>query len=323
VSARISSGRRLVADCCLVLGLVAAFTTLVAGTRLATAGPIVVSEQFDFRIDDGRSTGGAWTASHSGGGPPAERWKWVGPSRRDTGRWAETSPHGRSQPGRGNYLTSPVIDAASLLGQSGDTFRISLAQRFSFDRTSKGQPLAAGEIAYSLDGGSFIPIPTSAFTHGGSILSAEFEGLASPFATTPRLVNQRAFVAPSGTWSGPPPLLSGGGLFTGRSPTCIRDASVPTEAILDFTGTGLSFETIQFRLVAADIGSGGKRPPRSRWDVRYFQVDIAAPEPSGLAIGGGGCAVTALAWLHRRRRLLAARPLRPRLRLRPSDTTCR
>lgn len=287
---------------CLAVGLAAAVTASVAGARGAAAGPIVVSEHFDFRRDDGRSTGGAWKASHAGGGAAAERWKWVGSSRRDTGRWTETSPNGRGQTDRGNYLTSPLIDVTSALGKNGDTFRISLAHRFNFNRTSKGAPLAAGEIAYSLDGGNFVPIPTTAFTRGGSILKSSFAGLASPFATTPRVVDQRGFVPPSETWFGPPPLLSGGGLFTGRPSTCIRNAFVPTEAILDFTGLGLSFETIQFRLMTADIG-GGKRAARSQWDVRYFQVDVAAPEPSGLAIGGIGCALTALGWLRRRRRV--------------------
>ncbi|MFM9194832.1 MAG: hypothetical protein ACKOWG_03640 [Planctomycetia bacterium] len=133
------------------------------------AGPMVVSERFDFRRDDGRSTGGAWTPGHSGGGPAAERWRWIGPTQRAAGRWAETPAGGRGQADRGNYLTSPLIDVKSLLGQSADTFRLSIAQRFNFGLNGRGRPVAAGEIAYSLDGGSFVAIPTSAFTSGGSI----------------------------------------------------------------------------------------------------------------------------------------------------------
>lgn len=251
-----------------------------------SAGPMVVSERFDFRRDDGRSTGGAWTPSHSGSGPAAERWRWVGSPQRATGRWAEVPAAGRGHADRGNYLTSPVIDVKSLLGQEADMFRLSIAHRFNFGLNARGRPVAAGEIAYSLDGGSFVAIPTSAFTSGGSIDSSSFEGLASPFAGTPGLVNRTAFVAPRSAWTGPPPLLPGGGLFTGRSPGLGRGAYVPTEAILDFRGSGISFSTIQFRLLEAGLGS--KCPPRSRWDVRYVQVDVAAPEPSGLVLGGLG-----------------------------------
>lgn len=258
------------------------------------AGPIVVSEVYDFRTDDGRSTGGAWTASHSGGGPAAERWRWTGSSQRGTGRWTESPARGRGHAERGNYLTSPVIDVKAMLGVSADSFRLSIAQRFNFTLNSIGRPLAAGEIAYSLDGGSFVAIPTGAFTSGGSIYDASFEGLESPFATTPGLVGRTAFVPPRGEWTGPPPLLSEGGIFTGRSPGYARGVFVPTEAILDFSDTGTTFDTIQFRFIEA--GTGSRCPPKSRWDVRYVQADFIAPEPSGLVLAGLGCLTAALGW---------------------------
>lgn len=263
--------------------------------RFAAAEPIVVSRQYDFRPDDGRSTGGAWTPSHSGGPAVANRWRWTGSPSRTNGRWAETPPaRGRGQSPIGNYLTSPVIDVKSLLGSSADAFRLSIAQRFNFNRNSRGQPVAAGEIAYSLDGGSFIPIPLAAFTSGGAVDDASFHGIASPLATLPGLVNQRTFVGPNASWTGSPPLLAGGGLFTGRSPGFNRGRYVPTQAILDFRGSGISFDTIQFRLIEASLGS--RCPPRSRWDVRYVQADFAAPEPGGIVLAAIGCMILAWRW---------------------------
>lgn len=280
--------------------LAASFTALVAGHRVAEAGPIVATKQFDFRIDNGRSADGAWTASHSGGGPVTERWRWVGSSSRNTGRWTHAPSSSNRRVDRGNYLTSPVIDVKSLLGTSADSFRISLAQRFDFDRLSNGKPLSAGQIAYSLDGGSFVPIPASAYAVGNSILNADFNGLASPFATLRGIVNPKAgFVPPRKTSSASPALLPGGGLFTGRSLGFLAGAYVPTEAILDFGDSGISFKTIQFRLIEADFASKAK--PNSRWDVRYFRVDVAVPEPSGILHGGIGCAA-ALLGLRRRHR---------------------
>ncbi len=267
---------------------------MVVSAGSACAGPMVVSERFDFRRDDGRSTGGAWTPGHSGGGPTAERWRWIGPTQRAAGRWADTPAGGRGQVDRVNFLTSPVIDVKSSLGQSADTFRLSIAQRFNFGLNGRGWPVAAGEIAYSLDGGSFVAIPTSAFTSGGSIHSSPFDGVASPFAAMPGIVNQSAFVAPRSAWTGPPPLLPGGGLFAGRSPGFARGGFVPTEAILDFRGTGVFFSTIQFRFIEAGLRS--RCPPRSRWDVSYVQADFAAPEPGGLVLGGLGCLLTACGW---------------------------
>lgn len=299
-------GLRLLASC-------AACLASLSLPRVAAAEPIVISRQYDFRADDGRSTGGAWTPSHSGNPALADRWRWIGSPRRNNGRWAETPPtRGRGQAQIGNYLTSPVIDVESLLGSSGDTFRLSIAQRFNFNRNGRGQPVAAGEIAYSLDGGSFIPIPLSAFASGGSIQGASFYGIASPLATIPGLVNRTAFVPPHGSWAGPPPLLAGGGLFTGRSPGFGRGAYVPTEAILDFRGSGISFNTIQFRLVEASLGS--RCPPRSRWDVRFMQVDVAAPEPGGIVLAAIGCALLAWRWLASPfvARFLQSKPLRPK-----------
>lgn len=280
------------------LRLLASFAVCFAPLVLAgfaAADPIVFSQQYDFRSDDGRSTGGAWTPSHTGNPSIANRWRWTGSPRRGNGRWAEMpAARGRGQAEAGYYLTSPVIDVTSMLGSSADTFRLSLAQRFNFNRNSRGQPVAAGEIAYSLDGGSFIPIPFDAFTSGGSIDDASFHGVASPLATIPGLVNQKTFVSPNAAWSGPPPLLAGGGLFTGRSAGFHRGAYVPTEAILDFRGSGITFDTIQFRLIEASLGS--RCPPRSRWDVRYVQADFAAPEPGGIVLAGIGCALLAWRW---------------------------
>ncbi len=280
-------------------GLLLTCVAILALGRFAVADPIVVSRQYDFRPDDGRSTGGAWTPSHSGNPAAANRWRWTGSPRRGNGRWAEMpAARGRGQAEAGNYLTSPVIDVTSLLGNSADTFRLSIAQRFNFNRNGRGQPVAAGAIAYSLDGGSFIPIPLAAFTSGGSIDDTSFHDIASPLATIPGLVNQTTFVPPNVSWSGPPPLLAGGGLFTGRSPGFNRGAYVPTQAILDFRGSGITFETIQFRLIEASLGS--RCPPRSRWDVRFVQADFAAPEPGGIVLAAIGCAIVAWRWWQRR-----------------------
>lgn len=293
-SVRLAAGLLLAASC---------FAS-AAGHRVAEAGSIVATRQFDFRTGNGRSADGGWTASHSGGGPVAERWRWVGSSNRNTGRWSQAPSSASRRVDRGNYLTSPVIDVESLLGKGADSFRITLAQRFDFDRLSNGQPLSAGQIAYSLDGGRFVPIPNSAYAVGNKILSAEFNDLPSPFATARGIVNPKAgFVAPRNAASGSPALLPGGGLFTGRSLGYLVGAYVPTEAILDFSDIGTSFKTIQFRLIGADFASKAK--PNSRWDVRYFRVDVAAPEPSGIVLAGIGCAATL--WGLRRRGRSAAR----------------
>lgn len=275
--------------------LFVAWGLLLVLARFVTAETIVFSQRYDFRTDDGSSTGGAWTPSHSGNSAATNRWRWTGSPRRNNGRWAETPPaRGRGQAQIGNFLTSPVIDVKSLLGTGADTFRLSIAQRFNFNRNGRGQPVAAGELAYSLDGGGFIPIPLAAFTRGGAIDDASFHGIASPLATIPGLVNQTAFVAPNASWTGQPPLLAGGGLFTARSPGFSRGGYVPTETILDFRGSGISFTTIQFRLIEASLGS--RCPPRSRWDVRYLQADFAAPEPSGIVLAAIGSAIVAWCW---------------------------
>ena len=44
----------------------------------AAADPVIVSEQYDFRSDDGRSTGGAWTPSHTGNSSIASDWRGLG-----------------------------------------------------------------------------------------------------------------------------------------------------------------------------------------------------------------------------------------------------
>lgn len=221
---------------------------LVALARVVAAEPIVVSQRYDFRTDDGRSTGGAWLPGHSGHSAVANRWRWTGSPRLGTGRWAET-PAVRSgwRPGVESYLTSPVIDVKALLGGSADTFRLSLAHRFNFDRNALGQPVAGGEIAYSLDGGRFIPIPRSAFTIGGILI--------------------------------------------GQSAGFRRGVYVPTVASLDFRDSGITFDTIQFRLIEASFGT--RCPPRSRWDVQSVQADFAAPEPGGFVLAGIGCALAA------------------------------
>ena len=105
----------------------------LAIARSAAAEPIVVSQRYDFRVDDGRSTGGAWTPSHSGNPALANRWRWAGSPSRGNGRWAEMpATRGRGQSQAGNYLTSPVIDVEAALGMAADTFRFSIAQRFNF-----------------------------------------------------------------------------------------------------------------------------------------------------------------------------------------------
>ena len=112
----------------------------------ASAAPMGGSQQWDFRIDDGRSTGGAWTASHSGGGPAAERWRWIGPSRRNDGRWAEVAAAGRGHEGRGNYLTSPVIDVKAMLGTTADGLRVATGQLVGTAAAAEGRRALHGPV---------------------------------------------------------------------------------------------------------------------------------------------------------------------------------
>lgn len=198
----------------------------------------------------------------------------------------------------GNYLTSPVINVSGsggeLPGVAIDAFRISLAHKFNFPFPGSVPP-AAGQLAYSINGGPFVGLPVSAFSTGS--LSAG----PAPFGPSPLgpYVGQTTLVAPTfvppvGAYSDLFPLINAGAAFTGVTPGYTETGGtwVPTVATGTIPPTFIN--SFQIRLINANLGS--TCPADAGWDVRYLQVDFAAPEPGSFILAAAG--ISAMAGWH-------------------------
>jgi hypothetical protein len=265
---------------------------------VADAAPIVVDDAYDF----GTGPQG-WTpqaVGKNGQLPPTTGGKrWTHGSGQWSVNWAPvTSPFVAT----GNYLTSPSIDFSGPNGDAGiDALRISLAHKFNFSSSLNGVPPAAGQLAYSINGGAFVGLPVSAFVTGSITTPDPLFGSSplGPYVGQTTLVAP-AFIPPAGGYSDLFPLINGGASFTGITPgyTNTGGTWVPSVATLLFPLTVVS--DLRIRLINANLGSNC--PADAGWDVRYLQVDAAAPEPGSLLLASMGGTLAAGHWLWRRRR---------------------
>ena len=267
---------------CLVAAVAVA---LLAALPQAKAVPIVENE-FDFALGPL-----GWTTQPVGKlglTPPAtdgKRWTHV------NGQWeVNWSPVSGPLVATGNYLTSPLIDPAGPLeGLPVDAFRISFAHKFNFS-SSLTVPPAAGQVVYSINGGPYTPLPVAAWSTGNVNTP---EPLFGPNPLWPTYVGQTELVVPgytppTGSYSDLFPLVNGGASFTGLTPgySATGGTYVPSVAVLDIP---LQLITdFRVRLINANLGSNC--PADAGWDVRYLQVDFAAPEPGSLVLAAFGIA---------------------------------
>jgi hypothetical protein len=188
----------------------------------------------------------------------------------------------------GNYLTSPLLDPAGPLeGQPVDAFRISFAHKFNFS-SSLTVPPAAGQVVYSINGGPYTPLPVAAWSTGNVTTPEPFFG---PSPLWPTYVGQTTLVVPgytppTGIYSDLFPLINGGASFTGVTPgySATGGTYVPSVAVLNFPLQVIT--DFRVRLINANLGSNC--PADAGWDVRYLQVDFAAPEPGSFLLAAVG-----------------------------------
>jgi len=267
---------------CLMAALAIA---LLAAVPAANAVPIVNNE-FDF------ATGPlGWTPTPVGKlglTPPATGGKqWT----HGNGQWeVNWSPVSGPLVATGNYLTSPLLDPAGPLeGLPVDAFRISFAHKFNFS-SSLTVPPAAGQVVYSINGGPYTPLPVAAWSTGNVNTP---EPLFGPNPLWPTYVGQTELVVPgytppTGSYSDLFPLVNGGASFTGLTPgySATGGTYVPSVAVLDIPRQLIT--DFRVRLINANLGSNC--PADAGWDVRYLQVDFAAPEPGSLVLAAFGIA---------------------------------
>ena len=220
-----------------------------------------------------------------------------------TGQWeVNWSPVSGPLVATGNYLTSPLLDPAGPLeGQPVDAFRISFAHKFNFSSSSTVPP-AAGQVVYSINGGPYTPLPLAAWSTGNVNIP---EPLFGPNPLWPTYVGQTELVVPgytppTGSYSNLFPLVNGGASFIGVTPGYSNTGGtyVPSVAVLDIPLQVIT--DFRVRLINANLGSSC--PADAGWDVRYLQVDFAAPEPGSIVLAAAGIAAAAGWRLARRRR---------------------
>jgi hypothetical protein len=268
----------------------------------AQAAPIVVDDSYDFQTGPQ-----GWTATpvgRNGFTPPVTGGKqWTHTGNQWSVNWSPVN----FPPdifATGNYLTSPLIDAGAQVGGIAiDSFRISVAHKFNFPTSTNAVPSAAGQWAYSINNGPFVGISGTNFQSGLVTTPDPLFG-ASPLVGPPSLVGQTAlvtpaYVPPSGGYPDLFPLINGGASFTGVTAgyTDTGGIWVPSVAVVTFEPTLV--DTFQVRFINANLGSNC--PLDAGWDIRFAQVDFAAPEPSSFMLAGVGAAVVAAGYIRRRR----------------------
>jgi len=281
------------------LAFIAALVLLLALPD-AHATP-VVDDAYDFGLGPNGFT--TQPVGKLGQVPPAtggKRWT------HGSGQWSVNwSPVSGPVVATGNYLTSPVINVSGsggeLPGVAIDEIRFSLAHKFNFPFPGSVPP-AAGQLAYSINGGPFVGLPVSAFSTGSlSAGPAPFgPSLLGPFVGQTTLVAP-SFVPPVGAYADLFPLINAGAAFTGVTPgyTDTGGTWVPSVATVTL-GTATFVDSFQIRLINANLGSSC--PADAGWDVRYLQVDFAAPEPGSLVLAAAGIAGVAGWQVAKRRR---------------------
>jgi len=262
---------------------------------------------------DFTATSGSWTqqnVAQVGPPPVSPKWEYGTSFLSGTGnRWSVRSG---STPATGNYLTSPLIN----LDVPADKFTFTMAHRYRFkseDERSKPVPLEAGQLEYSLDGATFLPVFNNDWVTSGTV-----SGNVSPF------VNYANWVPPTYIpGANEFPLIQGGASFVGSSPSLPSWVGSQTQTV-DFPG---ATNTLQFRFTHANLGGddfltesirggggGGKHwgkddwgHRKGGWEVQWAQVEIVnLPEPSTYAMLGACLSLAALMWWRRRQSVRAA-----------------
>jgi len=281
------------------LAFIAALVLLLALPQ-AHALP-VVDDAYDFALGPNGFTTQP-VGKPTGNVPPTtggKRWT------HGSGQWSVNwSPVNGPLVATGNYLTSPLISVSgsggALPGLEVDAIRISLAHKFNFPFPGSVPP-AAGQLAYSINGGPFVGLPVSVFSTGSlSAGPAPFlESPLGPYVGQTTLVAP-TFVPPVGANSDLFPLINAGASFTGVTPgyTNTGGTWVPSVATLTIPPTFI--DSFQIRLINANLGS--TCPADAGWDVRYLQVDFAAPEPGSFILAAAGIAGVAGWQVAKRRR---------------------
>jgi len=163
---------------------------------------------------DFTATSGSWTQQNVAQvGPPPVSPKWEYGTSFLTGTGNRWSVRSGSTPATGNYLTSPLIN----LDVPADKFTFTMAHRYRFkseddedeDEKSKPIPLEAGQLEYSLDGATFLPVFDTDWVTSGIV-----SGNVSPF------VNYANWVPPTYIpGANEFPLIQDGASFVGSSPS--------------------------------------------------------------------------------------------------------
>ncbi|MFM7243572.1 MAG: XDD4 family exosortase-dependent surface protein [Planctomycetaceae bacterium] len=272
----------------------------------AEAAPIMVDDAFDF------SAGPlGWTGTPVGKNgflppsDPAKGARWTHGSGHWSVNWAPVSG---PLVATGNWLTSGTIDASDQIeavtgNRLIDAIRISIGHAFNFGSFAGSVPPAAGQVAYSINGGAYLPIPAAAWETGSVLAPTP----PDPFGASPLWpdhVDQTTLVAPSftppvGSYADLFPLLNGGAAFSGATPgyTPTGGSFMPSVAVINVPLQEI--DVFRVRLINANLGSSCVTG--AGWDVGYLQVDFAAPEPAGLAMAGCG-GLAALGAVARRQR---------------------
>ncbi len=282
----------------------AAGLALTLAGSMATAAPIQ-SISWDFNVE---SQAMQWTAANTYATNPIPqnpKWMWTPGSGSVPGTWQVDSIGVASPNSRfGNYLTSQLIQLSP--EQPADKFTFSVAHRFrmptdGFIVDGVQLPVVAGQFEYSLDGALFLPTFKTDWVASGPI-----SPILTPYVQT-------------ATWAVPqfvpgvppvrslPPLIDGGGSFTGVSQGRDSGWFVASQAFeVDIPGLT---ETIQFRFTKMDLASNCGLD--AGWDLRFAQADLVlAPEPGGVAMAMTGGVLAAAIMLQNRYQ----RPSRPRVR---------
>lgn len=276
-----------------VLACIVFLVALVLLLALPQARAVpIVDDAYDFALGPNGFTTQA-VGKPTGNVPPTNGGRrWTHGSSQWSVNWAPVSG---PLVATGNYLTGPVINVSGSGGESPgllvDEIRFSLAHKFNFPFPGSVPP-AAGQLAYSINGGPFVGLPVQAFETGAlSAGPAPFgPSLLGPFVGQTTLVAP-TFVPPVGAYSDLFPLINGGASFTGVTPgyTDTGGTWVPSVATVTIPSTLIT--SFQIRLINANLGS--TCPADAGWDVRYLQVDFAAPEPGSLLLAVAGISAVA------------------------------
>lgn len=206
------------------------------------------------------------------------------------------SPYWHVAPTRGAYppswmvncLTSPVITVPADV----DELNFVIRHRFTFPTDiSSGKPIIVGELAWR--------------AYDPKNLNAPFQPFAPAVFATGTVPAPFNALSPNPNWLannytastfGVPPLIAGGGGWTGTSPGWVKQDFVMTQVTLDGgLNAGQQFE---FRFINAILGV---QCNGSEWDVSRVTVVGSLPEPGGMALATLGAGSAVIGLISRRR----------------------